>query len=82
MILKWIFNVFNEKDEQMKTKVLNGCYIVVDKDGDFVDACSARMPANTLDAVVERVKFTHPENAPFRIIKWTGYEFVEVTPVS
>ena len=63
-------------------KVLNGCYILVDKDGDFVDACSSRMPANALDTVLERVLQSHPENAPFRLLKWTGYEFTEVNPVS
>ena len=65
-----------------KPKVLNGCYIVVDKDGDYVDACSSRLPVNTLDGVVARVMNSHPENAPFRVVKWTGYEFVEVTAVS
>lgn len=63
-------------------KVLNSCFIVVDKDGDFVDACSGRLPYNTLDAVIKRVMETHPENAPFRLIKWNGFEFVEVTAVS
>jgi len=68
--------------EVARGKILNGCYVVVDKDGDFVDACSSRLPASTLDAVVQRVQNSHPENGPFRVIKWTGFEFVEVTPVS
>lgn len=70
------------QNEVSKPKILNGCYIVVDKDGDFVDACSSRMPSNSLDAVVNRFMDSHPENAPFRLIKWNGFEFVEVTPVS
>ena len=68
--------------EVTSPKILNGCYIVIDKDGDFVDACSSRLPANSLDGVVRRVMESHPENAPFRVVKWTGYEFVEVTAVS
>lgn len=68
--------------EVSKPKILNSCYIVVDKDGDFVDACSGRLPSNTLDSVVQRVMGSHPENAPFRVIKWNGFEFVEVTAVS
>jgi len=63
-------------------KILNSCYIVVDKDGDFVDACSGRLSPNTLDSVISRVMQTHPENAPFRLVKWNGYEFVEVLAVS
>lgn len=68
--------------EVTRPRILNSCYIVVDKDGDFVDACSGRMPASTLDGVVQRVSHSHPENAPFRVVKWNGFEFVEVTPVS
>lgn len=68
--------------EVVRPKILNGCYMVVDKDGDFVDACSSRMPANSLDSVIQRVMQSHPDNAPFRVIKWNGFEFVEVTAVS
>lgn len=64
------------------SKVLNSCYIVVDRDGDFVDACSGRLPPNTLDSVINRVMQSHPQNGPFRLIKWNGYEFVEVPAVS
>lgn len=60
---------------------LNPMYVVVDKDGDFVDACSGRMPPHTLSGVVERMAREHPENIPFRILHWTGSTFVEVVPV-
>ena len=56
--------------------------MVIDRDGDIVDACNARLPPSTLDHVLERVNRTHPENSPFRIVKWDGYGFVEVMPVS
>lgn len=61
---------------------LKPMFIVVDKDGDFVDACSGRMPAATMNTVIERIAKMHPENAPFRVLKWTGKEWFEVTGVS
>lgn len=61
---------------------LKPMYVVVDKDGDFVDACSARMPANTLNNVMERTARQYPENAPFRVLKWTGKEWFEISAVS
>lgn len=80
MIIKYIYRV-HEREEDIKM-VLNPCYMVIDRDGDFVDACNARLPVNTLNHVLERVNKTHPENAPFRIVKWDGHGFIEVTPVS
>ncbi len=80
MIIKYTYRV-HEKAEDIKM-VLNPCYMVIDRDGDFVDACSARLPASTLNYVLERVNRTHPETAPFRIVKWTGRDFLEVTAVS
>ena len=61
---------------------LKSMYVVVDKDGDFVDACSGRMPAATLNSVLERVVSSHPENAPFRILRWNGIEWFEMTAVN
>ena len=79
-IFKHFFRV-HERKEDIKM-VLNPCYMVIDRDGDIVDACNARLPPSTLDHVLERVNRTHPENSPFRIVKWDGYGFVEVMPVS
>jgi hypothetical protein len=56
--------------------------MVIDKDGDFVDASSAKFPPSALDRVLERVNREFPENKPFRIVKWTGRGFLEMTPVS
>lgn len=75
----YFFNVW-EKEKEPKM-VLNPCYVVVDKDGDFVDACSGRMPPHTLSGVVERMVKEFPENVPFRILHWTGVNFVEVVPL-
>ena len=61
---------------------LKPMFVVVDKDGDFVDACSGRMPANTLEGVMNRIAREHPQNAPFRILKWTANGWFEVTAVS
>lgn len=61
---------------------LKPMYVVVDKDGDFVDACSGRMPASTLNGVLERTANAHPDYAPFRILRWTGKEWYEVSAVS
>lgn len=61
---------------------LRPMYVVVDKDGDFVDACSGRMPADTLQSVMYRVASEHPHNAPFRILRWNGKDWYEVTNVS
>ncbi len=68
-----------EKDMEM---ILRPCYIVVDRDGDFVDASSGRLPPSSLDHVLQRVNREFPQNAPFRVIKWTGREFIEMGPVS
>jgi len=57
-------------------------FVVVDKDGDFVDACSGRMPANTLEGVMNQIASQHPQNAPFRILRWNGQAWFEVTGVS
>ena len=43
---------------------------------------SAKLPPSALDHVIERVNRTHPENKPFRVVKWTGRTFVELTPVT
>lgn len=72
--LKLFFTV-HEKSLDMFLKPM---YIVVDRDGDFVDACSGRMPPHTLNSVMERTANNYPENAPFRLLKWTGKEFVEI----
>lgn len=72
------FNV-HERDMNMFLKPM---YVVVDKDGDFVDACSGRMPANTLEGVMNRIAQEHPQNAPFRILRWNGETWFEVTGVS
>ena len=80
MIIKYAYTVY-EKEEDRKM-VLKPCYMLIDKDGDFVDACSGKLMPSTLDNALERVKRTHPDNAPFRIVKWTGYGFVEVTSVT
>ena len=61
---------------------LKPMFVVVDKDGDFVDACSGRMPANTLEGVMTRIAREYPQNAPFRILKWTGKDWFEVTSVT
>ena len=61
---------------------LRPMFVVVDKDGDFVDACSGRMPADTLRGVMYRVASEHPQNAPFRILRWNGKDWYEVTNVS
>lgn len=70
-----------ESREEIKM-FLNPCYVVVDKDGDFVDACSGRLPPHTLSNVVGKMTQQHPENTPFRILYWSGNTFVEVVPVS
>lgn len=75
----YYFNVWEKEKEQKM--ILNPCYIVVDKDGDFVDACSGRMPPHTLSTVVERMTLNYPENVPFRIMHWNGNNFVEVVPL-
>ena len=80
MIFKYIFNVHSTESEI--PMVLNPCYMVIDKDGDFVDASSAKLPPSALDHVLERVNRTHPQNAPFRVVKWTGRGFLELTAVS
>jgi len=56
--------------------------MVIDRDGDFVDACSGKLPPSALDHALQRVNAQYPENAPFRVVKWTGKEFVEMSPVS
>ena len=68
-----------EKDVEM---ILQPCYMVIDRDGDFVDACSGKLPPSSLDHVLQRVNRQYPENAPFRVVKWTGHEFIEMGPVS
>lgn len=68
-----------EKDVDM---ILRPCYMVIDRDGDFVDACNGKLHWSALDHVLSRVNRDFPENAPFRVIKWTGKEFVEITAVS
>lgn len=73
------FFTVHERDFNMFLKPM---YIVVDKDGDFVDACSGRMPAATLNGVLERTQREFPQNAPFRILRWTGDTWYQVTPVS
>jgi hypothetical protein len=80
VIFKYIFNVHSTESEI--PMVLNPCYMVIDKDGDFVDASSAKLPPSALDHVLERVNRTHPQNAPFRVVKWTGRGFLELTAVS
>ena len=79
MKFRLFYNVWESEKE--KKMILNPCYIVVDKDGDFVDACSGRMPPHTLSSVVERMAREYPENVPFRILRWTGNGFVEIVPV-
>jgi len=74
------YTVLGSREE--KKMFLNPCYVVVDKDGDFVDACSGRLPPHTLSSVVDRMTNQHPENIPFRILYWSGNNFVEVVPVS
>ena len=78
-VFKYTYRVYEKKEDIM---VLNPCYMIIDRDGDFVDACSAKLHYSTLNYALERVKITHPQNAPFRIVKWTGKDFVEVTNVS
>lgn len=68
--------------ERNHNMFLRPMYVVVDKDGDFVDACSGRMPADTLQGVMNRVCSEHPYNAPFRILRWNGKDWYEVTNVS
>lgn len=80
MVIKYTYRV-HKKEEDIKM-VLNPCYVVIDCDGDIVDACNAKLPPSTLDHVLERVNKTHPENAPFRVIKWNGFFWVELTAVS
>jgi len=75
--LKLFFTV-HEKSLDMFLKPM---YIVVDRDGDFVDACSGRMPSNTLNGVIDRCVRDYPQNMPFRLLKWTGKEFVEINQV-
>jgi len=84
MKFRLFYNVWDqagslEKDVDM---FLRPCYIVVDRDGDFVDASSGRLPPNALDHILQRVNRDYPENAPFRVLKWTGKEFLEMGPVS
>ncbi len=78
MIFKHHFTV-HERDMNMFLKPM---FVVVDRDGDFVDACSGRMPSNTLEGVMKRIANEYPQNAPFRILKWTGKDWFEVTSVS
>ncbi len=78
MKLMFQYNV-HERDMNMFMKPM---FVVVDKDGDFVDACSGRMPANTLEGVMHRIANEFSHNAPFRILKWTGRDWYEVTGVS
>lgn len=73
-----LFYTVHQKGFDMFLKPM---YIVVDRDGDFVDACSGRMPSNTLNGVIERCVKMYPENMPFRLLKWTGKEFVEINQV-
>lgn len=80
MIFKYYFNVHETESE--KRMVLNPCYMVIDRDGDFVDACNGKLQPSALDHVLERVNREFPQNAPFRIVKWTGYGFLELTAVS
>jgi len=80
MVFKKYFNVHSTESEL--PMVLNPCYVVVDRDGDFVDASSARLPPSALDHVLQRVNREFPQNSPFRIVKWTGKQFVELTPVT
>lgn len=80
MIFKYYFNVYETESE--KPVILNPCYMVIDRDGDFVDACSAKFAPSSLDHVLERVNREFPQNAPFRVVKWTGNGFLELTPVS
>lgn len=79
-VIRFTYSV-HERKEDIKM-VLNPCFVVIDKDGDFVDACSGKLQPSALNHVLERVNITHPENAPFRIVKWNGREFVEVMSVS
>ncbi len=80
MIFKYFFNVHDEgREPQM---ILNPCYMVIDRDGDFVDACSGRLEPSALDHVIERVNRQFPQNAPFRVVKWTGRGFLELTAVT
>ena len=81
MILKHFYTV-HETEEGMGNMILNPCYVVVDKDGDVVDVSNAKLPVTALDHVLDRVNRTHPQNKPFRIIKWTGRNFVELTAVT
>ncbi len=80
MVLKYFYRVYDTESEI--PMILNPCYVVVDKDGDFVDASSAKLPPSALDHVLERVNRQFPENKPFRVVKWTGKSFVELTPVT
>ncbi len=72
------FKLFYTVYEKSLDMFLKPMYIVVDRDGDFVDACSGRMPPHTLSGVMERTAKQYPENSPFRLLKWTGKEFVEI----
>lgn len=72
----------HETEKGVEPMVLNPCFMVVDRDGDFVDACSGKLTPAALDHVLERVNKTHPQNAPFRVVKWNGRHFVELTPVT
>ena len=81
MVFKMFYNVYS-KEELEKPMVLKPCYMIIDKDGDFVDACSGKLPASTLTQALQRVVETYPENAPFRIVKWDGRDFREVIAVS
>ena len=80
MIFKYYFNVYETESE--KPVILNPCYMVIDRDGDFVDACSGRFGPSSLDHVLARVNREFPQNAPFRVVKWTGHGFLEMTAVS
>ena len=81
MVLKYFYTV-HETEEGITKMILNPCYVVVDKDGDVVDVSNAKLPVTALDHVLDRVNRTHPQNKPFRIIKWTGRNFVELTAVT
>ena len=72
----------HKNEERIQDMILKPCYMVIDRDGDFVDACSGKLPPASLDHVLIRVNRDFPENAPFRVVKWNGKEFIELTPVS
>jgi len=88
MVFKIFYNVLptgrdlTKPLEKSDNMFLQPCFMVIDRDGDFVDACSGKLPPSALDHVLQRVNAQYPENAPFRVVKWTGKEFVEMSAVS